>query len=374
MNIIISYLDTMFAAYPPSPKLVEARAELQAMMEDAYAAAKSAGLSENEAVGKVITEFGNLDELAPVLGISREISPEPQAQAQAQPPTHAQPQAQGQPQPATAAPQPTAPQPGPPLGRAAKHPPLSLDEAAAYGAARHEADSRLGLAVALLVSSPVALIVLTTLAERLGSQDGEGVAGFIGILILAACVAGGVLLLVGRAQKLTPFTRITRGHFSAGPDVMAWANTLASNEAPRRTGRLQIAIGLWVFALAPVVGAGMLADGWGGLGAACAILLVATGLLVFLPANWAASAAERIRQRSLVPSDQLAREEETSIVGAIASIYWPLTTLVYLLWSFLGNAWGSSWIIWPIAAVLFGAVAAGFGSWETYRAAKREER
>ena len=348
MNIIISYLDTMFAAYPPSPKLVEARAELQAMMEDAYAAAKSAGLSENEAVGKVITEFGNLDELAPVLGISREISPQPQPEPQPQPGPEPHVQAQAHPQP-TAAPHP----------------------AAAYGAARHEADSRLGLAVALLVSSPVALIVLTTLAERLDSQDSERVAGFIGILILAACVAGGVLLLVGRAQKLSPFARVTRGHFSAGPEVMAWANTLVANEAPRRTGRLQIAIGLWVFALAPVVGAGMLADGWGGIGAACSILLVAAGLLVFLPANWAASAAERIRQRSLVPSDQLAREEETSIVGVIASIYWPLTTLVYLLWSFLGNAWGSSWIIWPIAAVLFGAVAAGFGSWETYRAAKR---
>lgn len=115
----------------------------------------------------------------------------------------------------------------------------------------------------------------------------------------------------------------------------------------------------------------MLADGWGGIGAACSILLVTAGLLVFLPANWAASAAERIRQRSLMGSDQLAREEETSIVGVIASIYWPLTTLVYFLWSLLWNAWGSSWIIWPIAAVLFGAVAAGFGSWETYRAAKR---
>ena len=75
MNVIIAYLETMFSPYPQTPRLLEAKSELQAMMEDAYNGLIASGSSHNEAVGQVITDFGNLDELAPVLGISAEIHP-----------------------------------------------------------------------------------------------------------------------------------------------------------------------------------------------------------------------------------------------------------------------------------------------------------
>ena len=45
------------------------------MMEDAYNAAIAQGKTHNEAVGQVITDFGNLHELAPVLGIAQDIQP-----------------------------------------------------------------------------------------------------------------------------------------------------------------------------------------------------------------------------------------------------------------------------------------------------------
>ena len=73
MNTIIAYLETMFGAYPQTPKLLEAKAELRTMMEDAYLGFIAAGMSENEAIGGVISEFGNIDEIAPTLGISAEI-------------------------------------------------------------------------------------------------------------------------------------------------------------------------------------------------------------------------------------------------------------------------------------------------------------
>ena len=76
MNAIHAYLETMFSPYPQTPRMLEAKTELQAMMEDAYQGFVAKGASHNEAVGRVITDFGNLDELAPVLGIAGEISPQ----------------------------------------------------------------------------------------------------------------------------------------------------------------------------------------------------------------------------------------------------------------------------------------------------------
>ncbi|MFF8818368.1 permease prefix domain 1-containing protein [Leucobacter sp. NPDC015123] len=388
MNVIISYLDTMFAGYPASPRLVEARAELQAMMEDAYAAAKADGMSENEAVGKVITEFGNLDELAPVLGITRELAPPVSSSPQAtttpahpalpgsgpQTPLPGQP-ADGQTGPAYAQqhgdaqlPAQAASQPRPPR----EHAPLGLAETQAYTTLRETVDEKLGLGVSLLVFAMAPLIAVTTTAEALWSGGAYNVAVFVGIMATVALIACGVLVLVGRAQRLSQFARIERGHFSPQPDSIKFATDLAATHSQARTGKLQIAIGLWIFAFAPILAVTILPDGWSGVAVSGALTLVALGLLIFLPANWAASAADRItREGSITADGTPVDDEEHSIVGVIASFYWPLVTLGYLAWSFIGNAWGTSWIVWPIAGVLFGAIAAGFGSWESYRASKR---
>ena len=64
METIKSYLETMFANMPNTPEVLRAKQELWGMMEDKYNELISEGLSENEAVGTVISEFGNLDELS----------------------------------------------------------------------------------------------------------------------------------------------------------------------------------------------------------------------------------------------------------------------------------------------------------------------
>ncbi len=61
METILSYLNNMFANLPSTPKY--AREESQQMMEDKYHELRNNGKSDNEAVGQVIAEFGNLEEL-----------------------------------------------------------------------------------------------------------------------------------------------------------------------------------------------------------------------------------------------------------------------------------------------------------------------
>jgi len=46
----------------------------------------------------------------------------------------------------------------------------------------------------------------------------------------------------------------------------------------------------------------------------------------------------------------------------IAGIYWSIVTAGYLAYSFITLDWARSWIIWPVAGVLFGAVSAVFAT------------
>ncbi|MCR4558188.1 MAG: DUF4097 domain-containing protein [Saccharofermentans sp.] len=77
MNAIRNYLDNMFRNLPNTEEVRRAKAELLQMMEDKYEELISEGKTENEAVGIVISEFGNLDELAESLGISEAVTENP---------------------------------------------------------------------------------------------------------------------------------------------------------------------------------------------------------------------------------------------------------------------------------------------------------
>ena len=72
METIKNYLETMFSTLPNTYEVQKAKKELAQMMEDKYTELINDGKTDNEAVGIVISEFGNLDELAEDLGIKVE--------------------------------------------------------------------------------------------------------------------------------------------------------------------------------------------------------------------------------------------------------------------------------------------------------------
>ena len=73
MDAIKSYLENMFLHLPKTAEVLRAKEELAQMKEDKYNQLRSEGRTDNEAVGQVISEFGNLAELAGTLGIPQEV-------------------------------------------------------------------------------------------------------------------------------------------------------------------------------------------------------------------------------------------------------------------------------------------------------------
>src|SRR5690625_4276267 len=68
MDTILSYLETMFANLPRTQEVERIKQDLQLNMEEKYQELIAEGKTENEAVGTVISEFGNIDELMEELG------------------------------------------------------------------------------------------------------------------------------------------------------------------------------------------------------------------------------------------------------------------------------------------------------------------
>ena len=62
----------------------------------------------------------------------------------------------------------------------------------------------------------------------------------------------------------------------------------------------------------------------------------------------------------LLEEGEYTREEKKKqpLVSKISQVYWMLALAGYLAYSFITNDWNRSWIVWPVAAVLFPAVTA----------------
>lgn len=49
-------------------------------------------------------------------------------------------------------------------------------------------------------------------------------------------------------------------------------------------------------------------------------------------------------------------KKKSNIKETVGAVYWVVATAIFLGWSFITNDWHRSWIVWPIAGVLFVAV------------------
>ena len=396
MDTIDTFLDAMFAPYPSTPRLLEAKGELRAMMEDAYADAVGRGKTHNEAVGQVITDFGNLEELAPVLGILPDIRSARADDAAAAAYTATGTASAGAADPTD----PAAAAPLPQDDAPSDYPVVTLPEAQALAEARRRTGRLLGRGVALFVLAPIPLIVAANLTDDnagaglgdaisdglsnggTGSGPGGQWAVLIGLALTLVLVATGVLTLMRRHQAFVGLEHLTDGKFTRNPIVSAWAARLrVENEGPRSRA-LMAAVGLWILSAIPTVAGGILSDQPGRshypiFGVSLTLALVAAGLLILLPTTWASSTHETLTEEGHWTGgpgqwDRWGRKDaDNPLIGAIASIYWPLTLVIFLAWGFLGNGWAICWIVWPISGILFGAIASFISALSPRRRARR---
>ncbi|AWE41494.1 permease prefix domain 1-containing protein [Actinobaculum sp. 313] len=368
MDTISTFLDAMFAPYPETPRLLEAKRELRAMMEDAYADAMASGKSHNEAVGSVITDFGNLEELAPVLGILPDIRTTAKLDDDEVTNSAAHDGVAGTTAAALRGHDSTYEEP--------HHTVITLPDAQALAEARRSTSTLLANGVALCVLAGAVFLTFLGLAK---GDNGIGVlplndnqAAALGLPCALVLVAVAVGLFIRRQQAFVGLEHLVDGTFTRDPIVTAWAARLRIENEGKRSRALAVAVTLWILAAIPVLAAAFLSDNDGNreymlLAFAVALLMVATGLRIFLPTNWAAATHDTVTHQGQTAAATPPNPKELRFSDALAGPYWLLCLGIYLGGSFITQRWDLTWMIWPIAGVLFGIIAAtetGIRSWK----------
>lgn len=307
METLKLYLENLFHTLPDTPEVRNVKEDLALHMEEKYYALKAAGKTENEAIGIVISEFGNIDEIAAELGYA-----------------------------------PSASQPGDLI--------VPEDEAVNFIQAHKKSH--------LMVAGGVFLCLVGVSAFM--ALSGLSITGLntpiLGLIVMMLFIALAVGLFIFSESPLKPFY-FKEKKFSLSPSATRYVE--AQRDLVQSQQSRGVAIGVGVILLGVVLlFVGML---WGEtgqnpfFGVSGMLLLIGLGTAIIIHNTSPAEAVDILLQKG----DFTPRKKKLGkISGGIASIWWPIATIVFFLWGFFGNGgFGRSWIVWPISGVLYGIIS-----------------
>lgn len=232
---------------------------------------------------------------------------------------------------------------------------VSLEEASEYLKTESKARPILANGVSLCILSPVLLIVLAGLAENPNPRLTENAAAGIGVVILLLMVAAAVGLFILADAKLRPYEYLNTKVIDTQYGVSGMVSEKKKAYESRHTALLVSGILLNILSTIPLLFASFLkAPGYivtGMVGILLILVSIGVNLLVRTGGIW--SSYEKLLQ---INDYSIEGKKSSRIIGKIASIYWLVVTAGYLCWSFWTMRWEFTWIVWPVAGVLFGAV------------------
>ncbi|WP_079695461.1 MULTISPECIES: permease prefix domain 1-containing protein [unclassified Paenibacillus] len=322
METIMVYLENMFANLPKTSEVEHLKQELLSGMEDKYLELKREGKSENEAIGIVISEFGNIEELTAELGIQ-------------------------------------------PAGIEEAAPVLTEEEAYDYAAVKRSVGLWTGLGVFLCAAGVAFLIFLDTFFEHnniksmTGSMETGSLLGLIGMFVLIAIAVG---MFIHSGMKLDRFKYMEKDFQLP----YALKMSLQRNQAHfALTYRVSIITGVGLCVLSPVfIFAGAyINDVYASYGVSLFMLMAAVGVFLFIYYGNIQGAYTKLLEEPHFSAD---KKKQERVVGAVGAIVWPLATALFLFTGFVYQRWDVNWAIFPITGVLFGMFS------NTYHILKRK--
>lgn len=234
---------------------------------------------------------------------------------------------------------------------------VSMEEANTFLDLKKTTSSKIADGVALCIISPSLLIFLGGLSESFPTSYSENLTAGIGLTFLFACVAWAVYNFVTCGIRLSRMEYLKKETFETEYGVTGMTLSKKNDFEPLFSKNIALGVVICIVAVIPVVVGGAMDAPDYVLAALLAILLCLIAWAVHLIVR--VSVIKDSFDTLLQEGDYSRNEKKTNQkLDPIHGAYWCIVTAGYLAWSFLTNRWDMTWLVWPIAAVLFAAINA----------------
>lgn len=231
---------------------------------------------------------------------------------------------------------------------------ITLAKAKEFLRWRQSAGLKIAFGTFLCIISPFALLVSAAASETERFNISENAAVAIGLIILIAIVAIAVVIFVVCGLKNSPYEFIDKEPFETEYGVTEMIKE--TQRAYRATYIKGNAFAICILILSPIsliIGAFTEKEFLTVIMLCTTMLLAAIGVsvLITVGVRWASM------QKLLNEGEySQAGKRKSKINEIVSTVYWLTAVTIYLSWSFSTAAWEKTWIVWPVAAVIFAIV------------------
>lgn len=233
---------------------------------------------------------------------------------------------------------------------------VTMEEAQEFIRVRKEASLWIPAGVAACILSPVPLFLLLGMWEEGRLMISEDMASGIGFALALLIVAAAVGNFILTGMKLGKYEWMEKEEFELCYGIAGMVKERQEAEAAGFSRKIAVGVIFCILSGVPLFLLSVLNGNETAQtrGLVFLLLMVAAGVYLLTSAGIRKGSYEQLLQEGDYTREA---KEASRIIGRIAAVYWCVVTAVYLGWSFLTGNWHSTWIVWPVAGVLFGAIA-----------------
>lgn len=225
---------------------------------------------------------------------------------------------------------------------------VSMEEANQYLDMKSKGSRIVANATSLCILSSVPLIVLGTMTED------HILIGF-SLVLLLVLVAIAVYLFVNYGLRESHMQHLEKEIFEIEYGVSGMVRERRDKYEPTFTRNIAIGVVLCILSVIPTIMAGVMEveDYMSGISVGLLLIIVSIGVNILIRAGMIKSSYDTLLQEGEYTIEEKHLKKKTD---AFSGAYWCLMVAIYLGWSFWTNNWKFTWIIWPVAGVLYAAV------------------
>ena len=233
---------------------------------------------------------------------------------------------------------------------------VSLEESNSFLSVTKQASGQIALGVFLCIFSPVFVILLASAGASGCIPLTEDQGGMIGSVILMLIISCAVALFVKNGMQLSKYEYLEQEPIDTEYGVTGMVKERKAEYEHAHLVGMVGGIMLCVLSSVPLIAASLAEESkkmmLAGAGFSLTLIMVAIGVYLIVRVSIVWGGYQR-----LLEEGDYSRKTKRARNGILGGIYWSVVTAAFLGYSFYTGDWFRSWMIWPVAGVLYAAVA-----------------
>lgn len=231
---------------------------------------------------------------------------------------------------------------------------ITLAEANEYLELRKSAAKRIAIATMLSIVSIIPLLLLGVASENPSFFLSEESACGIGLVAMFPIVAIAVAIFIRVGFASAPYEFIEKEPFETEYGVIGLVKDAQKKYRSTYTKYNYIGSCVCILSPVPLLSAAFVDNDFlTVIMLAVTMLIAGIGAMFFIVSGvrWA-SMQKLLKEGEYDPTEK----KKSKLKETVGVVYWVVAAAIFLCWSFITNDWQRSWIVWPVAGVLFVAV------------------